>query len=386
MDSLRVKQMDIKMLTMANQLSVRVMHIVPRLTRGGAETMMLSLIKASPEYIRHEVVSLKRPDAGGEKMAGEIPGFVLKVMNQKRRGDLAMLWRLFRYIKQSRPDVVHCHLFGAKLYGSLAARLAGVSAIVVTEHSTNLPTRGWRKWASACFSNIFFRIIAVSQAVYNRALEAGMPKEKLCLIYNGIDCARFELRKDLNESTNSGGKKVVRLGSIGRLSPEKNFYCLIDALAFLPESLSLRVEIVGEGDLGEELRVYSLQKKQGNKIAFLGRREDIPEFLSSLDLFVLPSLWEGLPLALLEAGAASLPVIASDIPACREIINNEVNGLLFKSGDAEELAEKISRLATDAAVAHRLGKALRANVERNFSLSGMQQAYERVYTEAMARN
>ncbi len=361
---------------MPSQPSLRVIHILPRLTRGGAETMVLDLIKQASPAIEPLLVSLKPLDAGGEEMAASLGPVRLHVIGQRYPGDVMALWRLYRFLKKEQPSIIHTHLFGADLYGGLAARLAGLSQILSTEHSTGLPSglrlalkRRLFRWSRVA--------VAVSEAVRQTLIARGFSSSKLRLIHNGVAAERFTRRE-------TASSDVFRIGAIGRLAPEKNLARLIEAVAVLAEQGNVHCSIAGEGPLRASLEKLIKEKGLVGRVELVGRINDVPTFMSKLDAFVLPSLWEGMPLALLEAGAAGLPCVASDIPGVQEVISDGETGLLIDPQSSAAIAQSLERLRRSPEDCHRFGKALRQHVTSSFSVSWMAEAYEKLYREILS--
>ncbi len=354
---------------------ISVVHVLPRLTSGGAEMMAVELALKSSSLLRTWFVSLKKPDASGLLLEQRLQraGIPVYVIGQNFAGDPRVVFRLAALFVQHAPDLIHTHLFGGELYGSLAARLARISSVIATVHSTNLHESLIRSIARKIYTPLIKRFIAVSPAVAAQVIQSGICKaEKVSVIVNGIDTERF--RPEAKAKT-----PFFMVGTVGRLEPEKDQETLIRAIDRLDRLPRLRCSIGGNGSLYRRLEDEIDARDLNHRVHVAGQIADVPDFLKSLDVFILPSLWEGLPMVVLEAGACGLPVIASNIPALEGLIKDEENGFLFNPGDEEELAKKIARLHDDTELRELFGQRLHAMIVARYDIRIMAKAYEEAY-------
>jgi glycosyltransferase involved in cell wall biosynthesis len=214
----------------------------------------------------------------------------------------------------------------------------------------------------------------------------GYIPRKVSTIYNGVDITMWPVSKSQRQQKRLELRLEAQnllIGTVGRLDTQKDHGVLLQALSKLKSRLPWHCVIIGSGpsleNLQAQLRCLSLEKQ----VWLIGEREDIPAWLSSFDLFVLPSLWEGLPNSLLEAMAMGLPAIASAVDGIPEIIEDGQNGLLVPSGDPLALSEKIEALAADPERRQRLGKAARETIAQRFTLINMLSGYEAAYEGLM---
>lgn len=354
----------------------KILHIIPALGMGGAERVVVDICLGL-ETSEFETVVLSFVSGGYWKEILEQKHIRVIELHKKSKFDLKNFLMIKKIIKQEEPDIIHTHL-GGDLYGRLAARLLGYRNIISTEHNVN-PDEGF-------LINIFKKItstwakkiIAVSQAVASDAGHRyGIAKEKIRVIHNGIDMKNFIAKEAQSNSS------MIQIGSAGRLTEQKGFAVLVNALSELKD-LNFHCTIAGEGVKRAELEALVTSLGLDEKVSLPGLRSDIPEFLHDLDIFVLPSLWEGLGIAVLEAGATSLPVVASNVDGIREIITDTKDGLLFEPGDAHALADKLRSLMNNANERERLGRALRAVVTEHFSVLKMVAEYRKVYLEILS--
>jgi glycosyltransferase involved in cell wall biosynthesis len=361
----------------------RVVHYVDSDVFGGSEEAALHLM-ASLDRARWEPVLLYHADPriarlvdGAERLG--VRTHAVSRVSQGRR--IAGLLHLRRAIRAERPAIFHAHLSWplACKYGVLAAWLAGVPAIVATAHLYVEP-RGTRR-PPVMFRPIR-RIIAVSDEVKARyAVELRVPARKLAVVRNGIRVPLSVRPADpaLRAELVRGRPDYVVL-TPARLHEQKGHVFLLAAAAEVPDATFV---LAGDGPLRAELESRARELGVAERCVFLGHRSDVPDLLAAADLLVLPSLYEGLPVSVLEAMAAQRPVVATAIGGTDEAVTHEVAGLLVPPRDPIALASAIRRIRADPALAHRLAAAGRERVEREFSSEVMARKVMRIYDEVM---
>jgi len=295
--------------------------------------------------------------------------------------DVLAVGELVRLFRRLRPDVVHTHNPKPGLYGRLAARIAGVPVIVNTVHGLYAtPEDSRARRAVVYLLERAASLCSQAELVQNPddlavLRRLGVPKDKLVLLGNGVDLARFgpprhedDVRRARAALGVEPGRVVV--GAVGRLVKQKGFRELFAAAALLarhhPEVV---IVVVGPNDpqksdaLGPD--DLSLAEGLGN-VVFLGHRHDVEQLYCGFDVFVLPSYREGFPRSAMEAAACGVPVIATDIRGCREVVDDDVTGLLVPVRDAPALARAIGALAGDAPRRAAMGTAARRKAEAQF--------------------
>ncbi len=303
--------------------------------------------------------------------------------------DLRGIFRIKRLLKKYKISVLHCHDYQSNFFGFFST-IFTKTKMVATIH-------GWLGFAEikgntkAMFHeriDVFLRrrfnkVIAVSKNLKEKLIKQGCFPDKVELIYNGIEINKFisldqsSIKKELNIKLSS---KVI--GSVGRLSVEKGFKYFIEAAAHLSKIYDNIVFIlVGDGPQKKELEDFSTKLGIKDRITFTGFCEDVIPFLSCMDIFVFPSLWEGFGLALIEAMALGKPSITTDVGIVPEIINDGINGILIEKEDSVQLSNAIVRLLSDEREALLIGIAAKKTIEERFSLREMIEKYEKVYTE-----
>jgi glycosyltransferase involved in cell wall biosynthesis len=320
------------------------------------------------------------------KAAAELGVATCRVPPLRTRSEARIgLPSFFRTIREARPTVFHAHLttpMGCK-YGLLAAALARVPGILGTVHLVPATDAGFRyalsqRLITACVQ----RYIAVSRSIAERLL-AGMrvPRCKVQVIQNGIPLGSFgRSGKPVRPAGLPGMPSRPLVLTVARLDGQKGHTYLLQAAQRIPE---VDLVFVGDGPRRMELECQARALGLGDRVHFLGFRSDVPDLLAACDMFVLPSLWEGLPLAVLEAMAARKPVVATAIGGTDETVAHGVTGILVPPADPAALANAIRSLVADPEASRRLGEAGRARVEHEFSVETMMARVEAVYQDLL---
>jgi glycosyltransferase involved in cell wall biosynthesis len=367
---------------------INVLYVIGSLPFGGAENQVVTLASAlnSDRYKIH-VCCLRREGVLANVLrAREIQ---ITSLNMRLRYWPIAVYRLYNLVKRLKPEIVHTHMYEAGLWGGMAGKLAGVPVIIATEHSIAF-TRKRHRIVELLINRFTDKRIAVSDEIRNCYIEnhLGRP-EKIITIPNTVDVERFtglisrkELRKQLGVSISS-----LLIGTVARLVQPKRLDHLLQAARLvcdaIPQACFL---IIGDGILREELEGQALTLGLApENIKFLGSRQDIPDLLSTIDIFVLSSEMEGLPVAMLEAMAASRPVVATRVGAIPQVIQDGHNGLLISPHDPTGLAKAILTLIGDSTLRESLGREAYRTVEARFSTNVVCQQITALY-EALLEN
>jgi glycosyltransferase involved in cell wall biosynthesis len=298
-------------------------------------------------------------------------------------GDIRRICRL------ENIAILHCHLSDAEFLGILAGRLHGVERILDTVHTPSLlpsreshdPRTSLRKLFMPWVLNQADWVVAVSAETGRMLEKMGVQAKRIRVVENGIDVSAYDLppQPALRQSLGIGPDEPV-LVTTARLTEQKGHAYLIEAMPAVLERFPLaRLLLLGQGELRGQLeeRVRSLGLT--GRVDFLGVRSDVPALLALADVFVLPSLWEGTSLALLEAMAAARPIAATDIPGNRPLLEDQRDCLLTTPARPEALAQAVIRLLQDRELAAKLGTQARAEAWQRFDIRTMLAAYERLW-------
>lgn len=297
-------------------------------------------------------------------------------------------------IRAVRPSVLHAHLswpLSCK-YGLVASKLAGVPAVVATAQLyfdvSKLPLVAAQP---RLIARTVGRYLAVSRGVAHQLRdEFHIPQEKVEIVRNGIDVSRYEqarLDAEQHDETRDGRRALISganrpvVLTVARLEKQKGLPYLIDAIPHVP---GVSFALAGEGPDREALEAQAVANGIRDRVMFLGRRDDVPTLLASADLFVLPSLYEGLPLSIMEAMAAGTPVIASDIGGNNELVVPGTNGLLVPPRNPTALADAIKALLADPTRAAGFAANAQAQARREFDFSRSADRVSAIYDELLA--
>ena len=364
---------------------------------GGVEMLLLNLFRHfDPAVVRPRLVCLR--EAGPLADDFRAAGFEVETLDRTGRFDLRTLPRLVASLRADRTDAVlvpHHHRASLAL-GRLAAVIAKVPVNIVAAHDMDLASVGGRvlpRWAVRTLGvSDALVLLTASQGEYLRSQE-GVGRHvwesvREVVIPNGIDlpeCPGLEVRARARAALGVMADDVA-VGVVGRLSPQKAHHVLFEAVArCLPDVPSVRLVVIGDGELGPRLHRSAEQLGIGHRTTFLGTRRDVPLLLPGLDVSCLSSVHEGVPIALIEAMAAGVPIVASDCGAVRDIVEDGEQGYLIPVGDVDRFADRLRLLAGDPDLRARLGKAGRARAEREFDIERTARAYEELLTELVVR-
>jgi sugar transferase (PEP-CTERM/EpsH1 system associated) len=305
-----------------------------------------------------------------------------------------LLFRLARIMREFRPHIVHSRNWGA-IEAIPAARLAGVPVAIHSEHGyipdmlAGLPARQRivRRGAYAMADAVF----CVTEELRNyHARQAWLAPERIGVLHNGVDTARYSPQPELRCATRDRLQfqpSSLVLGIVSRLVPIKDHATLFRAAELLAaHKIDVRVVVAGSGP--EQERLESLAKLSPalvGRVSFVGASENVPEILNALDVFVLPSLMEGMSNTILEAMSCALPVAATRVGGNPELVQEGRTGFLFAPGDAAQLAAQLELLAGNEELRRDFGAAGRHRVLEDFSLDKMLAAYRSLYRDLAAR-
>jgi glycosyltransferase involved in cell wall biosynthesis len=345
---------------------------------GGAELMILELAKELRAR-GHTVLPVGLSNGTGWLGARFVAaGFEPASFELTRPLDLAAVRALTSILRDFRADVVHSHEFTMAIYGAAAAKRARARH-VITMHGGLYYATAWRRRAALRWAmRRSAALIGVSDATAS-ALQRnlGIARSKLHVVPNGIPLrtgVRARLRSEL--ALAPGELLIV---SVGNLYAVKGHAVLIDALATLRDRAGWRLAIAGRGEEEPRLRAQAATASIGDRVHLLGFRDDVADILAAGDVFTMPSLSEGLPLALVEGMSFGLPVVVTGVGGVPEVVTDGVEGLIVPPSDPGALATALAELLQNASRRQQMGAAARTRAVRDYALSTMADRYERLY-------
>jgi L-malate glycosyltransferase len=369
---------------------LKVLHLLATMPVGGAEDLVAAIVQGlDPQRFAVSVASLGPPGPVGQELRARGYEVVSLGLDIKRTSSWRIVGEVRRRLKAGAPDILHTHLYHPNLYGRLAALGLGLAGVVAAVHNSYTRVKFHRRLWNFLLGWTTDRLLVGSIQVWQDVRRYdGVPASRLLLMPYGIPLAGLNPRLSRQEARErlglSAGSLVI--GAVGRLEEQKGHRHLLAALPELQRQIpALVVLIVGEGREEENLRRQVKELRLSATVRFLGTRRDLPEIFRALDLFVQPSLWEGLPLALLKAMGAGLPVVATRVSGSQEAIADGVNGCLVAPGDPEALGRAILELHCHPEARQRLGDAARGTVVERYSLEAMLHKLEELYLDLWRR-
>jgi glycosyltransferase involved in cell wall biosynthesis len=366
---------------------INILHVISKLPVGGVENQLFMILG---NYDRGKLCPLvcSLSDKGEIGKEIEDSGIEVIPLDKLKHGfDWTIVKDIYNLIKTRNVKIVRTHQYHANLYGRLAAWLAKVPCIIASVHNVyTIDRKIHRRIINKFLARYSDKVVAVSGTVKRDVLTYdGLAEDKVSVIYNGIDSDSFlNLNGSLIRSNLGISSETPVVGTVGRLTVQKGQKYLIDAVSTLRENFpQIVLLIVGDGPLRGEIEKYIKTLGLEGNVILLGTRRDIPQLLSAMDIFVLPSLWEGLGTAVIEAMAAGKPIIATDIPPLREIINSEKVGILVPVKDSNAFASSIELLLHNRTLAENLGKSAKERALSHFTIDITVHKYTNLFKDIL---
>ena len=367
----------------------RILLVIPTLDRSGAEKQLMLLATGLPrDQFDVHVVALTRGGPYAEDLKQH--GIPLTVLGKRWKFDPICLWKLSRLIKSWKPDVIHTWLFAANSYGRLVAGGRRRPPVIVSERCVDTWKSGWQLLLDRWQISRTVRLVGNSQSVAEFYRQQQFPPERIRVVPNGIELPEAASAMSVDERDRRRaqlcglppGAKV--LGFVGRLARQKRVIDLLWTLVLLENVRDdVYLLLVGDGPEREWLERFARDLNIEKKVIFLGHRQDIPSLLPLYDVFCLASDFEGMSNSVMEAMAVGLPVLASDIPANRELVVEGQTGYLIPVGDRAAYARAALSLFERPDMSERLGAAGRQRMATDFSVARMIEGYVRIYREVI---
>jgi glycosyltransferase involved in cell wall biosynthesis len=362
----------------------RVLFLIDELDIGGTEQQILELVKRLDRQTYIPMVCCFRPG----RVSREIEAAGVRVFTLRKRAtvDIRLIAGLVRLMRRERIDLVQTYLFTANTWGRLAAILAGVRIIVSSERNVDMWEERWKRLIGRWLDRWTHLTIGNSEAVKDYLVRMGLRRERIQVIYNGVDPERFEepVTPDVTKSDLGIPLHHSVVGLLARLEPQKDPSTFLRAAAMIGQKLpAVSFLVVGGGSLQQDLEREARALGLGTRIIFTGPRRDVPRLLAACDVSVISSLKEGMSNTIMESMAAGKPMVATRVGGNAELIQEGESGLLVPPRDPVALANAVLLILEDPALAKTLGLEARARITTRFSAQAMVGATERLYDDAV---
>lgn len=368
--------------------TLSILFLGTQIATGGAQKVLLDQARWFHEHGHKVTVAFFYDRDGFHKKWQDASPFPIINLNafQKGRGKLqnglSILrgsWRLWKLLRREKFDVIETFTHDSNMLALPLAWMARVPVRIATHHGIVAGIPRWRENLHAWMinNNIANHIVAVSEMTRQKLLEEGIQAGRIVVIQNGIAPVPLEgvNRSEVRKEAGMGEDDLVLL-AVGRLVYSKAHKILIAAMpAVLQKFPNAKVGICGDGVLRADLESQIRSLDLSNSVKLLGESDHMAKFLASADVFVLPSLWEGLPIALLEAMSAGLPIISTKVAGVEEVIVEGIHGLLIPIENVDALANAIIQLLKDPQLRYKMGAASKAKVLESYTADRMCEQY-----------
>ena len=372
-----------------SERKIKILHVIDSLGIGGMERVVIDVANGLDAAKFEQIVCcISRRGEAADQLRDGVRCIDL---GKGAKADRLMPLKLARLIRRERPDIVHSQSWSG-VDTALAVLLTPGVKLVHSEHGRNYhDLRGQtllRRLARRVVYQVADTVFAISGEVrefYCR--QTNFPIERMQVIPNGVDVRRIEeadargVREELGIAPND-----FVVGTVARLDLNKDTMTLLKAFAAIPQSPKVKLLIVGDGDQRSRLEEFANSAVLNQSVIFACWRRDVPRLLKAINVFALSSLSEGMPLTVLEAMAARLPVVATAVGALPEMVDEGKTGFLVATGDAEAMAEKLGCLVANPQLAKGFGEEARHKVEREFSLDQMLRRYAELYFSMLEKS
>ncbi len=358
---------------------MNIAQVIGDLRIGGAERLFVDLFNAL--HCEKKIVVLLNSTQISENLADCLDaGTKIYTIPVRKRSFVLDIFRLAKFLRAQKIDVVHTHMFWANLYGAIGSKMAGVPVTITSEHGRNEWKSAWHKWLEANVTSrlVDYRLCVSSDILEQRRDVDGVPGDKLRVVPNGTRVA---------SSVRQERKAEMVIGSVGRLVKAKDFPTLVKAVAFLVEQgHPCRLQIVGEGPERKTIESAIISEGVQDVVELVGSQLNVNEWLSRWSIFASSSIQEGQPIALLEAMALGLPCVATAVGGVPDTLEDGLEGLIAQPGDPRGIARALARLIDDHQLRETLGSAAHRKVVNEFSIEVLAEKCQSIYQEALKSN
>jgi sugar transferase (PEP-CTERM/EpsH1 system associated) len=362
---------------------LKILHVLDSLNVGGMERVVINVANGlDAARFDQAVCCISRLGTAAQQLAGHVRRFDLAKGDERA---LLMPLQIARVLRQERPDIIHTQSW-AGMDGVIAHTLTRQGKLVHSEHGRNLPYIHHEPFKRKMVRRLAYEkahaVFVVSEEMRQYfCRETGFALDRMRVIHNGVDVAaieRADARGVREEFGLAPGAFVI--GTVARFQETKDLATLVRGFAQLRQTHApARLLLIGDGAERGRLEQLARDLNVAGDVLITGLRHDVPRLLRALDVFALTSLSEGLPISVLEAMAASLPVVATSVGMLPELLREGENGFLVEPRAVEKLAARLALLADDLELGRSMGAAGRQQVEREFSLAAMLRRYEELY-------
>jgi len=371
-----------------SRFNMNILYVVTSLDVGGTQKMLYETIK-NMDRDKYQIVvcSLKKGGIYG-KILSDLDIKIISLKMNNRSGLLNIfifipsVLKLSKIIHKEKIDIVHSWLFQANIISRISARLAGVNRVISSVRVMEQEKK-WQLFIERITSNLCKKIIVNSRALKNFLLEKNVAdSEKIEVIYNGIEVSENSDKRNIfKELGLKENEKII--GTVGRLHKQKGIEYFLESAKIILPSVGFPLKFIIVGDGPERKKLESKARRLGikNEVLFTGIREDAINLISIMDIFVLPSLWEGTPNVVLEAMLWGKPVISTEVGGVPELIENQVDGILVKPGNPVALADAVLQALKNERESIQMGIRAKEKVKKYFSIEKMVEQTERLYRE-----
>jgi glycosyltransferase involved in cell wall biosynthesis len=361
---------------------LRVLFLIDELDVGGTEQQILELVKRIDRRRYEPLVCCFRPGKVSREI--EAAGVRVEVLRKRAKLDPRLILSLVRLMRRERIDLLQTYLFTANTWGRLAGILARVPVIVSSERNVDIWEEGYKRVIGRTLDRFTRATIGNSEAVKQYLVRKGLSRDKVRVVYNGVDPDRFEAPQTPHATKAELGiplhHAVVLL--LARLEPQKDPRTFLQAAAMVAEAVpAVSFLVVGGGSLEGELRREAEALGLGDRIVFTGPRRDVARLLAACDVSVISSVKEGMSNTIMESMAAGRPMVATRVGGNAELIEPGETGFLVRARDAMGIATAVQRILEDSSLAKAMGSQAKARIAQRFSVDAMVRATQALYDE-----